>query len=132
MDDPTEQGIAVLSLSGMFICLAMHMFTWTVVCFLKKIFKVSLCSMCQRFEASVSVWAVGSELFQPLGWDRLGFLGGGRQAKGVRVQLRSSCGDYIGYQQPADGHLHHPLTKNYCGTFHPLALSPMAFVVGLA
>ena len=68
-------------------------------------------SVGQRFEASVSVWAVGPKLFQPFGWDCSGFLGGGRQAEGVRVQLCSSCGDYIGYQQPADGHLYHPLEK---------------------
>lgn len=64
---------------------------------------VCLYSSCQGLEPSVSEWEVGTGLSQPFGLGSSRFLGGGRRGKMVRVQLCSSCVDYIGNQQPADG-----------------------------
>lgn len=47
--------------------------------------------------------AVVAGLSQPTGLGSSRFLGGGRWAERVRVQLCSSCVDYIGNHQPADG-----------------------------
>lgn len=59
--------------------------------------------MCQGLDPSISEGALGTGLSHPFGLGSSRFLGGGRRAERVRVQLCSSCGDYIGNQQPADG-----------------------------